>query len=322
MMKPLFLIVTLGFVSAASAQRISNTALYRNIGSPNYFRIHYENDYFSATDIYYTQGINLEYVSPAVGKLWSSKLLVHSASKENKFGISAEHEGFTPTSISHPEILYGDRPFAACLFLKTFSMVNDASKRERISSALSAGVIGPAAGGQEMQEAIHRWINAEQPQGWQNQIQNDLILNYQVECERGLFASNNYFSFSGKAGARAGTFSTKAYAGAILMAGYFDDPYANFSKQKLNSQVYWYAEPLVNVIGYDATLQGGMLNKSSPYTISSADINRFVFQGNTGVVIKISTWQFEYFQSYLTQEFVTGRYHIWGGVRVAWYVRR
>ncbi len=201
-------------------------------------------------------------------------------------------------------------------------MVNDASRRERISSALSAGVIGPAAGGQEMQEAIHRWIHAEQPQGWQNQIQNDLILNYQVEYERGLFVRTNYFSFSGKAGARAGTFSTKAYAGTILMVGYFDDPFTKFSKQKIKTQVYLYAEPLVNVVGYDATLQGGLFNKSSPYTISSGDINRFVFQGNAGMVIKINTWQLEYFQSYLTQEFVTGHYHIWGGVRVGWYVRR
>jgi lipid A 3-O-deacylase len=322
MIKPVLLIAALSLASAASAQRISNTALYRNIGSPNYFRIHYENDYFSATDIYYTQGINLEYVNPAISKLWSSKLLIHSASRENKFGISLEHEGFTPTSISHPEILYGDRPFAACLFLKTFSMVNDASRRERISSELSAGVIGPAAGGKEMQESIHRWINAKQPQGWQNQIQNDLILNYQVEYERGLITSNNHFSFSGKAGARAGTFNTKAYVGTILMVGYFDDPFTNFAKQKIKTQVYVYAEPLVNAVGYDATLQGGWFNKTNPYTIASSDINRLVFQGNFGLVIKTNTFQLEYFQSYLTKEFKTGNYHIWGGIRIGWYVRK
>jgi lipid A 3-O-deacylase len=46
-----------------SAQRISNTAVYRNINSPKYFRLHYENDYFSTSDLYYTQGINFEYVN-------------------------------------------------------------------------------------------------------------------------------------------------------------------------------------------------------------------------------------------------------------------
>lgn len=321
-MKLIFLNAALLLFFSVSAQRISNTALYRNIASPNYFRIHYENDYFSGTDYYYTQGINLEQVHPTIGKYITSKLLIRSSSKETKFGISLEHEGYTPTSISHPEILYGDRPFAACLFLKTFSIMNDSLRKERISSALSVGAIGPVAGGREIQESIHHWINAKQPHGWQNQIQNDVILNYQVEYERGVYSINDYFSFSGKAGARAGTFNTKAYAGTIMMIGYFDDPYINFSRQKKKTQVYIYAEPLVNVVGYDATLQGGVFNRRSPYTISNLDISRLVFQGNAGLVIKINTIQLEYFQTFLSKEFVTGNYHVWGGVRIGWYVRK
>jgi hypothetical protein len=96
----------------------------------------------------------------------------------------------------------------------------------------------------------------------------------------------------------------------------------HFAKQKKKTQAYLYAAPLVNAVGYDATLQGGLFNKANPYTISPADINRFVFQGNAGLVIKINTWQLEYFQSYLTKEFKTGNYHMWGGVRVGWYVKK
>ncbi len=303
---------------SASAQRISNTAIYRNVSSNRYFRIHYENDYFSTTDIYYTQGINLEYINPAIGNFFSSKLLVHPAAKEVKFGIALEHEGFTPTSISYPEILVGDRPFASCLFLKTFSIANDSARRERISSSLSAGAIGPIAHGKEMQETIHRWINDTQPLGWENQIQNDLILNYELEYERGLFASSDYFSLLGKVGARVGTLNTKAFTGVIMMAGLFDDPFTNFSKPKRKNQVYLYAEPLLNIVGYDATLQGGLFNRSSPYTISSKEITRLVFQGTVGIVFKINTLQLEYFQSYLTKEFKTGGTHLWGGIRITW----
>ena len=308
------------FTYSASAQRISNTAIYRNVSSNRYFRIHYENDYFSTTDIYYTQGINLEYVNPTIGNFFTSKLLVRSASKEVKFGIALEHEGFTPTSILHPEILVGDRPFASCLFLKTFSITNDSVHHARISSSLSAGAIGPIAHGKEMQETIHRWINDDQPQGWENQIQNDLILNYELEYERRLFESPDYFSLLGKVGARAGTLNTKAFTGVILMAGLFDDPFTNFSKQKRKNQVYFYAEPLVNMVVYDATLQGGLFNKSSPYTISSNEITRLVFQGNVGIVFKIKALQLEYFQSYLSKEFKTGGTHLWGGIRICWYL--
>ncbi len=296
--------------------------MYRDVGSMKYFRIHYENDYFSGTDIYYTQGINLEYVSPAIGKFLTSQLLVRADLKEVKYGISLEHEGYTPTSISHSEILRGDRPFAACLFLRTFSILNDPERRTRISSAFSAGAIGPVAGGKEIQETIHRWINYTQPLGWQNQIRNDVILNYQLEYERGIFAISNFLVLAGKAGARVGTFNTKAYGGAVFMAGYFDDPFVHFSKQKNKTQVYVYAEPLLNFVGYDALLQGGLFNRASPYTISSDDITRFVFQGNAGLVVKINTLQFEYFQSYLTKEFATGHQHVWGGIRVGWYFRK
>ncbi|MBI1769092.1 MAG: lipid A deacylase LpxR family protein [Bacteroidetes bacterium] len=321
-MKLIYLIAFFTIPLTVVAQRISNTALYRNVSSPKYFRINYENDYFSATDIYYTQGINLEQVHPKIKGFLTSKLLIRSGVSETKFGIALEHEGFTPTSISNSEILYGDRPFAACLFLKTFAMVNDSARKERLSSTFSAGVIGPAAGGKEMQESIHHWVNAKQPQGWQNQIQNDVILNYQVEYERGLITLGNNFSFSGKVGARAGSFSTKATAGSILMIGYFDNPFTNFLKQKKKTQIHLYAEPLLNLVVHDATLQGGLFNKTNPYTISSSDINRFVFQGNAGIVIKINAIQFEYFQSYLTKEFKTGDTHIWGGIRIGWYLKK
>src|SRR5687767_9610525 len=125
MMKGVFLLVLLMLAFSVSAQRISNTALYRDVSSQKYFRLYYENDYFSTTDKYYTQGINLEYVHQAIGNFFLSRLLIRSHSKEVKFGISLEQEGYTPTSISHSEILIGDRPFAACLFLKTFSIVNN-----------------------------------------------------------------------------------------------------------------------------------------------------------------------------------------------------
>ncbi len=321
-MKGILLLASILFAYSASAQRISNTALYRNVSSNQYFRIHYENDYFSTTDIYYTQGINLEYVHPAIGNFFTSKLLIGSSSKEVKFGIALEHEGYTPTSISHPEVLVGDRPFAACLFLKTFSIINDSVRRVRISSSLSAGVIGPSAYGKEMQETIHRWINDTQPLGWENQINNDLILNYEVEYVAELFASPDYFSLSAQVGANVGTLNAKAFTGVIMMAGIFDNPFINFSRQKRLKQVYVYAEPLLNIVAYDATLQGGMFNKNSPYTIPREDITRLVFQANVGIVVRIRALQLEYFQSYLTKEFSTGGTHLWGGIRIGWYLRK
>ena len=106
--------------TAAIAQAIDNTLSYKNINSDKYFRLNYENDFFSSTDKYYTQGIHLELVAPWVKQFPLSKTLIHPNFSYIRYGIGLEHEGYTPSSISDPHILYGDRPFAGCFFLKTF----------------------------------------------------------------------------------------------------------------------------------------------------------------------------------------------------------
>jgi lipid A 3-O-deacylase len=317
-MKTSVLFFLVGITHWVSGQRIDNTASYRTLNTARYFRVHYENDYFSKTDIYYTQGINLEWAHPNLGKSMPSRLLLRSKEKQMKFGFSAEHLGYTPTSISRAEILLGDRPFAAALFLKPFAILNDSVRHYHVVSSVSAGVIGPAAGGKQMQTAIHRWIHDEVPLGWDNQIRNDVVINYQVDFEKDLIPSMKYYSLQGKIGAQVGTFSDKIYGGVIIMAGIFDNPFTSFSVSGRDFRIYVYAEPQVSAVGYDATMQGGLLNRSNPYTLSSAEIVRVVFQYNAGFVLNVKKVYAEYFQSCRTHEFETGKVHHWGGVRMVW----
>jgi len=312
--KILFLLLSINVT--AWCQVIDQTAVYRQLGGDRYFRVHYENDYFSKKDLYYTQGINLELVHPTLRKNPLTKLLVHRDRKEIRYGISVEHLGYTPSSITHTEILQDDRPFAACLFLKTFSIVNDSTRKMRVITAISTGVIGPAAGGEEMQTTIHRWVHGTPPVGWRNQIQNDVILNYQLDFERSLFSHKDNVLLTGKMSARLGTTVDKVCGGVSVLCGWFDNPFMNFSKQKRKFQIFIYTEPQLQVVGYDATLQGGLLNRSSPYIIVSDKINRIVFQNNSGLVMKIGRFYTEYFRTFITKEFRTGNHHQWGGIRV------
>src|SRR4029077_9155987 len=112
-------------------------------------------------------------------------------------------------------------------------------KRERISTVLSTGVIGPAAGGAGMQKTIHHWIDYTQPQGWHNQIRNDLVLNYQLNYERELFAYHDHISFAMHSGIRLGTLSTKASTGFTLMAGNFYSPFKN-NTASIAKKFQWY----------------------------------------------------------------------------------
>ena len=300
----------------AGAQAIDNTLSYKNINSDRYFRLNYENDFFSATDKYYTQGIHVELVAPWVKDFVFSKLLIHPYSY-TRYGIALEHEGYTPTSIADPNIRYGDRPFAGCFFLKTFAISLDPVKKQRFSTALSTGVIGQAAGGAEMQTAIHRWLHNITPRGWPYQIHNDALLNYQVDYEKQIVSLGHYLSIDGEGMARAGTLSDKLNAGTTIMFGYFDSPFSSTLATGHHFRIYAYEHAAVNAVAYDATLQGGLFDHSSPYTISAKDVTPFVFENRFGFVVVYQRVYLEYFQSMLSHEFTTGDFHVWGGVQIA-----
>lgn len=71
----------------------------------------------------------------------------------------------------------------------------------------------------------------------------------------------------------------------------------------------------MNLVGYDATLQGGLLNRKSPYTIASSNIERFVGQHNFGLVVQSKTLYFEYTSTDITKEFSSGTSASWGGIK-------
>jgi lipid A 3-O-deacylase len=299
------------------AQRIDNTASFRQIDQAQYVRLHYDNDYFTATDLYYTQGYNFEVVHPKLRKNPLTRLLITTNRNQAKYGLAFEHFGFTPTTIQSDAILVGDRPFAGAMLLKTFSMSADTVRRLRIASVLSTGLVGPGAFGGEMQTAIHRAINGVTPQGWQHQIRNDVIVNYNLTIEKQLYAYRNALSVSANAMVQAGTFVNRLQTGFVVMAGRFNSPFGNSSKiGRSGLQLYGYAQPLVSLVGYDATLQGGLFNRDSPYIIPADQLMRTTFQTNFGAVLKYKKMYLEYYQSVLTKEFATGMSHRWGGVKV------
>ncbi|GAB4035908.1 lipid A deacylase LpxR family protein [Spirosoma jeollabukense] len=299
------------------AQRIDNTASFRQMNQDSYVRLHYDNDYFTATDYYYTQGYNVEVVNPALRKNPLTKLLIKATGNQVQYGLAFEHFGFTPTIIQSDAILVGDRPFAGCILLKTFSISTDTVRRIRVASVLSTGMIGPVAFAGDMQAAIHRLINGVEPHGWQYQIRNDVILNYALNFEKQLYAYRHALSISANAQAQVGTFADRLQTGFVVMAGRFDSPFRRTpANRRLPFQLYAYAQPLISLVGYDASLQGGLFNRSSPYVISANQLTRTTLQANIGAVFRYRNLYLEYYQSLLTREFDTGMPHRWGGVKI------
>lgn len=310
-----YILFILLFPAFLLAQKIDNMASFRDIKANRYFRFNYDNDYFASRDQDYTQGYNFELVSPNMRKNPINKVLLNPKNTENKYGISIEHIGFTPFNIKSPNIQFGDRPFAATIMLKSFAIATDTIRKSRLISSFNLGLIGPGAFGKEMQVAIHKATGNTIPEGWQNQIKNDIVLNYEVSYEKQLINYRNLFSLSTNSRLRLGTLFTNAGFGFTSTFGIMNSPFSS-SKTNKKFTIYGYAQSMVNVIGYDATLQGGMFNKKSPYIISNNEIERLTAQANYGIIMQTRTMYFEYSRFLITREFEIGKSSKWGGIKV------
>jgi hypothetical protein len=223
--------------------------------------------------------------------------------------------GYTPTSIASDSILYGDRPFNANISFKTFLIQVDEVHKQQLSTAFSIGVMGKAALGYDIQYNIHRWLKNPLPHGWQHQIKNDIILNYQLNYEKQLLAAGDNFLLNSTAEARVGTLNDKLSVGFNFMAGRFNKRFMPVIKNP-KAEYYLYGQGRANFIGYDASMQGGIFNRNSPYTITATDVTRLTLQADAGVIVNFKKLYLSYTQSFLTKEFRNGKYHRWGGFSI------
>jgi len=304
---------------AVFAQKIDRSISFRSIESDRYFRFHYDNDYFAATDENYTQGYNFELVLPLFKKNPLNALFFNFYAEKTRYGLAVEHIGFTPNHYELPEIQFGDRPFAAAIMLKSFKIATNASESSRFVSSFNLGIIGPGAFGEEMQVGIHDLSGNKTPRGWRHQIQNDVVINYELGYERQLFQWYDLLSLQAQSHLKVGTLFTNASVGANAVFGVFNSPFSSEAKSR-KFQIYAYAQPIITVVGYDATLQGGLFNTKSPYTISTNHVERLTAQFNYGIVLKTKTLYLEYTRSSISKEFGTGAAANWGGIKVGFTI--
>jgi hypothetical protein len=287
-----------------------------------YFKINYDNDVLSATDRYYTQGIRLELSAHFLRKALLSRAMIPvNKYARNYYGMAVEHDGFTPRSIRRDSIYTGERPYASVFFIAGFLISVDKEKQQRLTSELDLGVIGPLAKGAEMQKGIHYALNNIQPLGWQYQVDNDAVLNYTVNYEKG-FLLTKYFDFTGMMEARAGTLYDDISVGATIRLGWMQPYFENLGLSKYHTinrkfQCYLFIREKVKAVGYNATMQGGLFNKNSVYIIDKDDVNRVVGRADIGIVLAYKRVSVEYTKVHITPEFYNGLSHGWGHINIA-----
>jgi lipid A 3-O-deacylase len=282
----------------------------------------FDNDIFDYTDYYYTNGISFEFYHPAISASPISKLLPGLRNSVNYYSLILLQNMYTPLKLENTVPLAGDRPFAAYFTIGHHKISLSAFKHQRLETELSLGVIGPAALGGVAQDAIH----SNEPVGWVNQVRNDIVANYSIRFDQGLYSGRN-FELAAVAGGQAGTLYDNIMAGVFLQFGKMNDRYGSvfqttgYQKPFRNRIRYYFSLDLKNkLIFYDATLQGGMFNHQSVYKLNGDQINRYLFTGTASVGLGFGRYSLEAGQVFLTPEFEGGKYHLWFRIKNIFYI--
>ncbi len=284
--------------------------------STRLLRVVFDNDIFNNTDYYYTNGVNIELINPIAEHSPLSRILLGLKNTElDLYGFSIMQNIYTPTNPDIEEISVGDRPFSAFLTIGQFRESYNLNRNLSIKSSLNFGVLGPASMGGVVQSSIH---NIE-PVGWNNQIKNNVVIDYSINIEKGIISTPHY-ELNLTAGGNIGTIFNKINGGFYTRIGNFTPVVkGNFlnSNQKNNKLQFWFfITGNTNFVLYDATLQGGLTGNTNSYTINSNDISRTVINLSVGVAAYYRNAGMEIQNFYISPEFKNAYDFRWGRIKL------
>jgi hypothetical protein len=278
----------------------------------------FDNDIWDGTDYYYTNGISVGLYHPGIRiSPISRALLPDMREAVNHYGLVLVQDIYTPMDPDEAEIQLGDRPFASCLYIGHRKISLDAAGGYRITSGLDLGVMGEAAMGGVVQAAIHDI----EPSGWENQVVNDFIINYLVSADKSIYRAPR-METTITAKVEAGTLHDRISTGLSVRVGRFNSLFSSLSQNTMRKSTfperiryYFTLGGEARLVAYNATLQGGVMNHRSVYTLPAGQVERLVYRASAGIGLGAGRFSLEAEQVLLSPEFKGGRRHLWLGLR-------
>lgn len=186
----------------------------------------WENDYFSGTDRNYTNGVRLAYLSGfktphGLTKFCAENLLGAGPDTGVRRGFAVGHSIFTPEDTQATAPLPDQHPYAGWLYGEYSVVVEQPGSIDQFT--IQAGVVGPAAAGEWVQNNWHELINGAHVNGWDNQIGNEpgIVVSYDriVRAERALGDSALSVDVAPTFGLSLGNIETQARVGLMFRFG-------------------------------------------------------------------------------------------------------
>lgn len=187
----------------------------------------WENDLFSNSDDNYTNGVRIAYLSPEdTIPMWldraANNVPLFSNNGHKRWHVAFGQSMFTPNDLSVRALQVNDRPYAGWTY-GSIGMISDTG-RHLENLQLTLGVVGPASGADDVQDFVHDLVGSPDPQGWDNQLKNELGVMITYERKWRNMVELTPFGLgvdvTPSLGASIGNVYTHAAAGAVVRLGY------------------------------------------------------------------------------------------------------
>ena len=274
-----------------------------------------ENDVFAGADRDYTSGLKAYAVLPSGrGAALARTILRAGQSDQSRLGFAFGQSLFTPDDYQLVTPPADQHPSAGWLYGEASLTVARESGIVDIAT-LQAGIVGPAALGEESQRFIHRTFNFLTPRGWPHQLRNEPGLAVSFDRRwRGVFTSKGDMEFNVApfAGASLGNVLTEARTGLVFRMG--TDLAHDFGAARVNpgtpssgfdERTGNFAWTLYGIAAGHAKARDIFLDGNTFVSSASVDKRNFVGDFQAGVTLKFGRINISYAHNWKTRQYAT-----------------
>ncbi len=161
----------------------------------NTFSFYLENDYFAGGDGEYSNGLKLTWSSAIKDQYpkdvwphrWLYPLLKHVPfekypDRKKNITFSFGQNIFTPEDIEAEDVVENERPYAGITYMSVG--FHSRLDRQMDTVEVSMGLVGPSSYAEECQKAVHKIFDDFEPNGWDNQLDNEFVLEIMYEHKK------------------------------------------------------------------------------------------------------------------------------------------
>lgn len=179
----------------------------------NELRLTLENDILFSKDDNYTHGTSISY--SWLPQKDRQHFIFDQPVSYYKFSLSQNL--YTPSDLSNSNIIYYDRPYAGTLYVNHSTYMESFNRMRSLDVLI--GFLGPSTQADSTQIFVHKAIGATNPEGWNNQLRDEFLLNF-LYVDRHRLLKNNYSDFLLNYGFALGNLTSYASLNSTFKLGY------------------------------------------------------------------------------------------------------